>query len=148
MDMSESGHTGGIREFASHSAGAVAVVCGLFFLLAFMYIGGTADPQSHARHIPVAVVNSDEAAGLDTPVGERRIDVGTRITAGLIQNNDWGTLRLHMVDAATAEEGLRDGTYFGTLRIPPGFARCRSPRRFVRAASKATCGPKVSSVLS
>ncbi|MBS7548947.1 DUF3533 domain-containing protein [Dietzia sp. Marseille-Q0999] len=118
MDMSDSGHTGGIREFVSHSAGAVAVVCGLFFLLAFMYIGGTADPQAHARHIPVAVVNSDEAATLETPIGPRRIDVGTRITAGLIQNNDWGTVRLHMVDPATAEAGLRDGTYFGALRIP------------------------------
>ena len=116
--MSDSGHTGGIREFVSHSAGAVAVVCGLFFLLAFMYIGGTADPQAHARHIPVAVVNSDEAATLETPIGPRRIDVGTRITAGLIQNNDWGTVRLHMVDPATAEAGLRDGTYFGALRIP------------------------------
>ena len=114
----DSGHTGGFREFASHSVGAVALVCGLFFLLSFMYLGGTADPQANARHIPVAVVDSDRGASLETPIGPRQLDVGQQITAGLIQNNDWKTLRLHMVDDATAEEGLRDGTYFGAVRIP------------------------------
>ena len=116
--MTDSGHTGGFREFASHSAGAIAVVCGLFFLLAFMYLGGTADPQAHARHVPVAVVNEDAGATLETPIGPRTLDVGTQITAGLLQNNDWEKLRLHIVDAAEAEEGLRDGSYFGAVRIP------------------------------
>lgn len=116
--MTDSGHTGGLREFVSHSAGAVAVVCGLFFLLSFMYLGGTADPQSHARHVPVAVVDSDRGASLETPVGPRQIDVGSRITAGLLQNNDWRTVRLHMVDEETAEKGLEDGAYFGAVRLP------------------------------
>ncbi|MCD2261606.1 DUF3533 domain-containing protein [Dietzia aurantiaca] len=121
--MTDSGHTGGFREFASHSAGAIAVVCGLFFLLAFMYLGGTADPQAHARHVPVAVVNEDAGATLETPIGPRNLDVGTQITAGLLQNNDWEKLRLHIVDAAEAEEGLRDGSYFGAVRIPPELSR-------------------------
>lgn len=113
-----SGHTGGFREFASHSAGAVVLVCGLFFLLAFMYLGGTADPQSHARHIPVAVVDTDRGATLETPIGPRGLDVGSQITAGLLQNNDWGRVRLHVVGPEEAEQGLRDGTYFGAVRIP------------------------------
>lgn len=117
--MTDSGHTGGLREFLSHSAGAVALVCGLFFLLSFMYLGGTADPQSHARYIPVAVVDEDVAATLETPIGPRGLDMGSRITAGLLQNNDWGRVRLHVVDPEAAEEGLRDGTYFGAVRIPP-----------------------------
>ena len=121
--MTDSGHTGGFREFASHSAGAIAVVCGLFFLLAFMYLGGTADPQAHARHVPVAVVNEDAGATLETPIGPRNLDVGTQITAGLLQNNDWEKLRLHIVDAAEAEEGLRDGSYFGAVRIPPELSQ-------------------------
>jgi YhgE/Pip-like protein len=116
--MTDSGHTGGFREFASHSAGAVVLVCGLFFLLSFMYLGGTADPQSHARHIPVAVVDSDRGASLDTPRGARDLDVGSQITAGLLQNNDWERIRLHVVDPEAAEEGLRDGSYFGVVRIP------------------------------
>ena len=123
VQRGDSGHTGGFREFASHSVGAVALVCGLFFLLSFMYLGGTADPQAHARYIPVAVVDDDEGASLETPIGERRLDVGQQITAGLIQNNDWRTLRLHMVDSAAAEEGLRDGTYFGVVRIPADLSR-------------------------
>ncbi|WP_299022222.1 YhgE/Pip domain-containing protein [uncultured Dietzia sp.] len=119
----DSGHTGGFREFASHSAGAVVLVCGLFFLLAFMYLGGTADPQSHARHIPVAVVDEDRGASLETPIGPRQLDVGTQITAGLLQNNDWTRIRLHVVDAAAAEEGLRDGSYFGAVRMPPDLSQ-------------------------
>ncbi|EYT63304.1 membrane protein [Dietzia sp. UCD-THP] len=117
-DVTDSGHTGGVREFVSHSAGAVVLVCGLFFLLSFMYLGGTADPQAHARHIPVAVVDSDAGASLDTPVGVRDLDVGSQITAGLLQNNDWERIRLHVVDPETAEEGLRNGSYFGAVRIP------------------------------
>ena len=118
-----SGHTGGAREFASHSEGAIVVVCGLFFLLAFMYLGGTADPQSHARHVPVAVVNEDEGATLQTPVGPRNLDVGTQITAGLLQGNDWGKLRLHVVDAQEADDGLKDGSFFGAVRIPPELSQ-------------------------
>lgn len=121
--MTDSGHTGDFREFASHSAGAIAVVCGLFFLLSFMYLGGTADPQAHARHVPVAVVNEDAGATLETPIGPRNIDVGTQITAGLLQNNDWEKLRLHIVDPAEAEAGLRDGSYFGAVRIAPELSR-------------------------
>ena len=116
--MTDSGHTGGFREFASHSAGAVVLVCGLFFLLSFMYLGGTADPQSHARHIPVAVVDEDRGASLETPIGPRGLDVGSQITAGLLQNNDWEKIRLHVVDAEAAEQGLRDGNYFGAVRMP------------------------------
>lgn len=116
--MTDSGHTGGFREFVSHSAGAVLLVCGLFFLLSFMYLGGTADPQSHARYIPVAVVDEDRGATLQTPIGPRDIQIGSQITAGLLQNNDWEKIRLHMVDAGEAEEGLRDGEYFGAVRIP------------------------------
>lgn len=116
--MTDSGHTGGFREFVSHSAGAVLLVCGLFFLLSFMYLGGTADPQSHARYIPVAVVDEDLGATLQTPIGPRDIQIGSQITAGLLQNNDWEKIRLHMVDAGEAEEGLRDGEYFGAVRIP------------------------------
>lgn len=116
--MTDSGHTGGLREFVSHSAGAVLVVCGVFFLLSFMYLGGTADPRSHARHVPVAVVDEDTGATLQTPIGPRRVDVGSQLTAGLLQNNDWKALRLHVVDGDAAEEGLRDGSYFGVVRIP------------------------------
>lgn len=121
--MTDSGHTGGFREFASHSAGAVAVVCGLFFLLSFMYLGGTADPQSHARHVPVAVVDEDEGATLQTPIGPRTLDIGSQVTAGLLQNNDWQKIRLHVVDAAEAERGLADGSYFGTVRMPADLSR-------------------------
>ena len=118
-EMTDSGHTGGLREFVSHSAGAVALVCGLFFLLSFMYLGGTADPQSHARYVPVAVVDQDKGATLDTPLGTRQLDVGNQITSGLLQNNDWTKIRLHVVSAEEAEEGLRGGTYFGVIHMPP-----------------------------
>lgn len=128
-----SGHTGGLREFLSHSAGAIVLVCGLFFLLAFMYLGGTADPQANARYLPVAVVDQDEGATLDTPVGPRRLDVGRQVSDGLLHNNDWRTLRLHPVDAAAADAGLRDGTYFGVVRIPADLSERVADR--VRAAA-------------
>lgn len=118
-DMTDSGHTGGFREFASHSAGAVALVCGLFFLLSFMYLGGTADPQTHARHVPVAVVDEDAGASLETPVGTRQLDLGHQLTSGLLQHNDWARIRLHVVDAEEAEQGLREGSYFGVVHMPP-----------------------------
>lgn len=114
----DSGHTGRLREFASHSVGAVLLVCGLFFLLALMYLGGTADPQSHARHIPVAVVDQDEGATLETPIGPRGLTVGSQITGGLLAHNDWERIRLHVVTPEVAEEGLRAGDYFGVVRIP------------------------------
>lgn len=114
----ESGHTGGFREFVSHSAGAVLLVCGLFFLLSFMYLGGTADPQANARHIPVVVVDEDRGAQLETPVGTRGLAVGSQIVGGLLKNNDWERIRLHVVGPEAAEEGLRDGSYFGRIQIP------------------------------
>lgn len=119
----ESGHTGGVREFASHSVGAIVLVCGLFFLLSFMYLGGTADPQSFARHIPVAVVNEDQGATLSTPIGDQGLDMGSQITGGLLHNNDWETIRLHVVSPEAAEEGLRDGTYFGLIDIPADLSQ-------------------------
>ena len=128
-----SGHTGDAREFLSHSAGAILLVCGLFFLLAFMYLGGTADPQANARYLPVAVVDEDAGATLDTPVGARRLDVGRQVSDGLLANNDWKRLRLHPVDAATAEAGLRDGTYFGAVRIPSDLSERVADR--IRAAA-------------
>lgn len=121
--MTDSGHRGGFREFASHSAGAVALVCGLFFLLSFMYLGGTADPQSHARSIPVAVVNEDDGATLQTPVGPRTLDIGGQVSAGLLQNNDWRKVDLQFVDMAEADRGLREGEYFGTVRMPPELSQ-------------------------
>lgn len=114
----DSGHTGGLREFASHSAGAILLVCGLFFLLALMYLGGTADPQANARYIPVAVVDEDQGATIDTPIGEQGLSVGSQITGGLLHYNDWETIRLHVVSPEAAEEGLRDGAYFGVVHIP------------------------------
>lgn len=119
----ESGHTGGLREFASHSVGAVLLVCGLFFLLAFMYLGGTADPQTNARHIPVAVVDEDRGATIETPIGEQGLAVGSQITGGLLHYNDWETIRLHVVSAEVAEEGLRDGTYFGRIHVPSDLSQ-------------------------
>lgn len=119
----ESGHRGDLREFLSHAVGAVVVVCGLFFLLGYMYLDGTADPQANARYLPVAVVNQDEGATLDTPIGPRRMAVGQQISDGLLHNNDWRTLRLHPVDAQAAEAGLRDGTYYGVVRMPADLSR-------------------------
>lgn len=135
-EVTDSGHTGGFREFTSHSAGAVLLVCGLFFLLAFMYLGGTADPESHARHIPVAVVDEDLGATLQTPIGPRQLDVGQQVTAGLLQNNDWERVRLHVADPAAAEEGLRDGSYFGVVRIPAELSQ-RVADLVVAAATEA-----------
>ena len=105
-------------EFLEHSAGAVVMVCGLFALLGYMYMAGTADPQNHMRHLPWAVVNSDRGATLDTPIGPQHLDLGTQVVGGLMDNNDWSRLDLHVVSPEEAEEGLQDARYYGVVTVP------------------------------
>jgi uncharacterized phage infection (PIP) family protein YhgE len=51
----------------------------LVLLMTLLYFGSIADPGSHLRGLPVAVV--DEDTGANTPAGH--VDAGQRVVAGL-----------------------------------------------------------------
>ena len=111
-----------LREFLEHAVGAVLVVCALFTLLGYMYLAGTADPQAHMRHMPVAVVDQDTGATLDTPAGPQRLHVGRDLVGGLMDNNDWSRIDLSVVDRQQAEDGLRQARYYAVVLLPPDLS--------------------------
>lgn len=86
-----------------------AIYAGLF--LASMW-----DPYGDLQYLPVAVVNEDEPVAYQ----EKELHVGEDLANNLKDNN---SMAFHVVDKATANEGLLDGTYYMVVTIPKDFSK-------------------------
>src|SRR5699024_7968214 len=80
-----------------------------------IYLSANWDPYGKLDQLKVAVVNQDRPATFDG----HEITAGDDLVDNLAEDDafDW-----RFVDAATADEGLRDGTYYMVLTIDPDFS--------------------------
>ena len=80
------------------------------FFLASMW-----DPYGELDKLPVAVVNLDQGAVYDG----KELQIGQDLVDNLRED---GSLNFTFTDAASAEQGLRDGSYYMVVIIPEDFS--------------------------
>ena len=81
-----------------------------------LYLWAFWDPTGRMERLPVALVDSDRPVTLtDGTV----LDAGRQVTTTLLDSAD---LDWVSTDAATAQQGVTDGTYYFALSIPTGFS--------------------------
>lgn len=106
-----------LRKFRGRTSRLVPVVlCLVPLLYGAIYLWANWDPYGKIGRIPVAVVNQDRAA--HTAQGER-VEAGAEIVQNLkaARTFDW-----HFVSQSAASSGLKEGTYYLTITIPPTFS--------------------------
>jgi putative membrane protein len=107
-----------LRRFGRGKLPRAALVALLLLPLLYgaLYLWSFWDPYGRLDRIPVALVNDDKGATADG----RRIAAGDEITEGLRASAvfDW-----QEVDAAQAQQGVEDGTYYLSLTMPADFSR-------------------------
>ncbi|WP_158851987.1 YhgE/Pip domain-containing protein [Saccharothrix deserti] len=86
-------------------------------LYAALYLYANKDPYAHLNQVPAALVVEDKGA---TASDGTRLDAGHDVAEELVNGDkfDW-----HRVDAAEAEEGVRNGTYTFALTLPEDFSQ-------------------------
>ncbi|WP_149202059.1 YhgE/Pip domain-containing protein [Actinotalea subterranea] len=87
----------------------VPLLYGALYLWAFW------DPTGNLDKLPVALVNADTGATVD----DEPLTAGQDVTDRLV---DSGDLDWRVTDAADAEQGVRDGTYYFAVTIPADFS--------------------------
>lgn len=80
-----------------------------------LFLGSMWDPYGNVDKLPVAVVNNDKAVEYE---GET-LNVGQELVDQLAED---GSLDFRFVDAADAEQGLDDGSYYMVITIPENFS--------------------------
>lgn len=80
-----------------------------------IYLAANWDPFGRLPHLPVAVVNEDRPVMFEN----KEIHAGADFTSKLIEkrNFDW-----HKVSSSEAEDGLLQGRYYLTVRVPGDFS--------------------------
>jgi len=103
------------------------VTCALVIIPAFyagFLVWSNVDPMHRMNLVPAAVVNEDQPVTLSDPPAGTSPDVhlGADLVANLVANTDDQNFAWVSTDAATANDGLRDGRYLAVLTIPPTFS--------------------------
>ncbi|WP_067505152.1 YhgE/Pip domain-containing protein [Actinoplanes sp. TFC3] len=98
------------------TAAALVVLCVIPLLYGALYLYAFWDPYGRLNHIPAALVMQDTAA---TASDGTNVHAGQDLANKLIEREvfDW-----HVTDEKGAEEGLADGRYQLSLRIPRDFS--------------------------
>ncbi|WP_430783893.1 YhgE/Pip family protein [Actinoplanes sp. G11-F43] len=127
-------------------AAALAVLAVVPLLYGALYLYAFWDPYGRLDHIPAALVVEDQPAVTST--GET-VHAGRDLADELIEREifDW-----RLVDAGTADAGLRDGRFQIELRIPADFsadlAAAPEPDRTARAARLSAVSDDATNYLS
>lgn len=95
---------------------AVAVMLFIPLIYGALYLWAFQAPDQHMNNLPVALVNQDTGATKD---GEA-VHAGDDLAAELI---DGMKLSWEQTDAATAAQGVADGTYYFAMSIPADFSK-------------------------
>lgn len=91
--------------------GVIPLLYGALYLAAFQ------DPYGRLNTVPVAVVNEDTGAVIDS----QNRNLGTEVVNEIKESQDG--LQWHFVSSADAQKGLADGRYFMTCTIPADFSQ-------------------------
>ncbi|MGY0023386.1 YhgE/Pip family protein [Streptomyces sp. YJ-C3] len=107
-----------LRRFGRGKLPRAALVALLLLPLLYgaLYLWSFWDPYGRLDKIPVALVNDDKGAA----AAGKKITAGDDITEGLYDSD---TFQWHEVDAAQAERGVEDGTYYLSLTMPEDFSK-------------------------
>lgn len=101
-----------------HKHGRTAFI--FLILVPLIYVGfflaGYWDPYGQLDKLPVAVVNLDEGANIDT----ESLHVGDDFIAELKEGKE---LNFHFVSAKAAQKGLKTGDYYMVITIPKDFSK-------------------------
>lgn len=81
-----------------------------------IFVGAMWDPYGRVEHLPVAVVNEDQAVTYK----EKELSVGEDLVENLKENNSLG---FNFVDADEAARGLAKGEYYMVITIPEDFSK-------------------------
>ncbi|MEV6595275.1 YhgE/Pip domain-containing protein [Actinoplanes sp. NPDC051346] len=95
---------------------ALVVICVIPLLYGALYLYAFWDPYGRLNHVPVALVVEDVTA---TATDGTKVNAGRDLANKLIKREifDW-----HETDEREAQEGLADGRYQLSLRIPRDFS--------------------------
>lgn len=97
---------------------AIIIVVGLCIipsLYAWINILACWDPYANTGNLPVAVINKDEGA----VVNSKEINVGDKVIENLKENK---SIKWEVVDEWQANNALNQGTYYAIIEIPQNFS--------------------------
>lgn len=97
---------------------AIVIVIGLCIipsLYAWINILACWDPYANTGNLPVAVVNKDEGA----VVNSKEINVGEQVIENLKENK---SIKWEIIDEWQANNALNQGTYYAIIEIPQNFS--------------------------
>lgn len=81
-----------------------------------LFLGSMWDPYGSVEHLPVAVVNLDQAVTVE----DETYDIGQSLVDNLKED---ASLDFHFVGQEEAKEGLTDGAYYMVITIPQDFSQ-------------------------
>ncbi|MGA3278319.1 YhgE/Pip domain-containing protein [Lactiplantibacillus pentosus] len=94
----------------------MAIIMLIPSIYAVTFLRSMWDPYGRLNHLPVAVVNQDQAV---TYQGHR-LSIGHDLTHTLKQSD---ALEFHAMTADQAQTGLKNGRYYMVLTIPKNFSQ-------------------------
>ena len=94
-----------------------------------IFLGSMWDPYGKVDHLPVAIVNNDEAAEYNG----KTLNIGEELVDSLKENN---SLKFTFTNQESADEGLENGTYYMVINIHKSekCVRCEADERIILAA--------------
>lgn len=93
----------------------MAVILLIPAIYAGMFLSSMWDPYGDISKLPVAVVNQDVSVDYQ----DKTLSVGDSLETSL-ENSD--AMDFHVTDEVTAENGLKNGTYYMVITIPEDFS--------------------------
>lgn len=102
-----------------HNKLLLIVLCAIVaipVIYAGFFLNSMWDPYGNIDRLPVAVVNNDKSVEYDG----KTLQVGDEMADELKKNDE---MQFNFVDAQTAEDGLRNGTYYMVITIPEEFSK-------------------------
>lgn len=90
-------------------------IIGIPVIYAGFFLNSMWDPYGNIDQLPVAVVNDDEPVDYEG----KTLEVGNEMVDELKKNEG---MQFNFVDAQTARDGLRNGTYYMVITIPKEFS--------------------------
>ncbi|WP_346765423.1 DUF3533 domain-containing protein [Rhodococcus sp. 105337] len=99
----------------------LVVVTAVMAALGYFYLGSMLEPSENLREFPMAIVNQD--VGDVMPGADARRNLGSEITAAVLDGVDSERIALQEMGIAAAHRGLDTGELYGAIVIPSDFTK-------------------------